>query len=225
MKSTGLVFEMRRYVGGDAPPLTVLEDASRYGSDGAFQASGHPLWVKNPAGLWELDFNPNTPDYIVIPASATQLDFTSGDFSIIWRVKIDSLADHRNLFEKGQYPIDGYMTRINTNGSWYFWTCQADANQATLTATGAFVTDTCYTVGMSRVGATITLFRNGVDITSGYGIHINPDSAIAKTARVGIRYDFVTNPLDGKLSYLGIWSRALPAEEHAARHYELSRWG
>ncbi|MBA7662294.1 hypothetical protein ES703_70322 [subsurface metagenome] len=45
MKTTGLVFSMRSYTGEVSPPATVLEDESRYGSNGDFKSSGHPTCI------------------------------------------------------------------------------------------------------------------------------------------------------------------------------------
>lgn len=224
MKSKGLVYEMRRYTGGATPPLTVLEDASRYGSDGDFQASGHPAWVKRPSGLWELDFDSGTPDYVEIPASFTQLDFTSGDFSIIARVKVDAFTDSAYIFMRGLASVDGYSFYLSVNGNIFCRTYQSGATQTSYSDSNVVTTGSWFTVGMSRSGASVIPYANGVDVPSTVGEHIDPETC-SRTAKIGIYDNLTLFPFGGQISYLAIWSRALPEEEHAARHYELSRWG
>lgn len=62
-KSTGYVFKARRYRGSAEPPATVLEDESRFGSNGAFKGDGEPDWVRNDAGFWVMDFDGDN-DYV-----------------------------------------------------------------------------------------------------------------------------------------------------------------
>ena len=58
LKSTGLVFAEKPSIGIE-PPATVLEDRSRYGTDGTFLGAGEPDWVQLPSGLWVLSFDGN----------------------------------------------------------------------------------------------------------------------------------------------------------------------
>jgi len=94
MKTKGLCFETALSMRTEPADL-VLADTSRYGSDGAFKAAGHPDWVRLPSGLWALDFDSVVKDYIQIPADQTQLNFTSEDFSLVARIKIDDLTGNR----------------------------------------------------------------------------------------------------------------------------------
>ncbi len=91
MKSTGLVFKSRSYIGSVEPPATVLEDESRYGNNGTFRASGEPNWVKNEAGFWVLDHD-GSDDYVDIGAKITaglpQITI------IVWANPTDRSADY-----------------------------------------------------------------------------------------------------------------------------------
>jgi len=120
LKTKGLALEPRTYRTLVAPPAATLEDASRFRNDGAITGA---TWVRLPSGFWVLDFDPTAPpDYVLIPAAHTQLDFTSEDFSIIARVRIDSLASHRVIFNRGLQATDGYRFIVISNGQFDLWT-------------------------------------------------------------------------------------------------------
>ena len=55
MKSTGLVFKSRDYIGSAEPPATVLEDEIR-GHNGSM-TTGKPDLVQLPSGLWVYSYN------------------------------------------------------------------------------------------------------------------------------------------------------------------------
>ena len=220
MKSTGLVYEMRRYTGEAIPPLTVLEDASRYGSDGNFQASGHPAWVRQPSGLWELDFDSGTPDYIEIPASFTQLDFTSENFSVIVRVKFDDLDTDMVLLNRGGLNADGYRFFVVSDGKINIRTFQSGAGQVTASAAGVVTTATWFTLGCTRNGVDCKVYKDGVDVNDVAGTHTDPLTS-ARTAKIGVHDNLATLPIDGKIAYLAIWNYALSVEQHAAYHQDL----
>ncbi len=223
MKSTGLVYSMRSYTGEVSPPATVLEDESRYGSDGDFKASGHPAWVRLPSGLWALDFDSSAPDYIVIPADQTQLDFTSEDFSGIARFYIDDLTPHRYIFNRGQTDDDGWYWRVQSDGGMRFFTCQTAAQQLSNSAVGSVVIGAWYTLGFSRAGASVRVYINGVDVTSAAGVHIDPLTC-ARSAKIGISDALAFGPHDGKIPFLQIYNYALSATQHAAMHDSLKHW-
>lgn len=222
-KVTGLVYSMRSYIGEVSPPATVLEDESRYGSDGDFKAAGHPAWVRLPSGLWTLDFDPTAPDYIQIPADQTQLNFTSEDFSLVARVKVGSLTDARGLFYRGLTTVDGWYIYIHSDGRVLVRTNQAAASQVSRSSDGSIVAGVWYTVGLSRAGTSVRIYINGVDDTDIAGTHIDPLTC-ARTAKIGIHDDLTTYPFDGKIPFLQIYNYALSAAQHAAIHQAERHW-
>jgi len=197
---------------------TSLLDKSRYRSHGAITGA---VWAAGLHGYC-LDFNPALPSHVVIPAAHTQLNFTSRDFSMIVRVKFDSLATHRTILERGAINTDGYLFWVNDAGSMEAYTSQALASQWSNSAAGSIVIDTWYTLGLSRHGASMRLHRNGLDITNIEGVHINP-ATCARSAKIGIRDDLVGNPADGQMEFLRIFGGiALPASSHLAWHNALA---
>jgi len=223
VKSTGIVFDSGLRVGPE-PPATVLYDKSRYRSNGDFRSDGHPDWVKSPNGLWAMDFDPDTPDYVEIPASYTQLDFTSEDFSVVLRVRLDTLTSTQYLFVRGLLNADGWYCQIHINGFLRVYTNQLAAQQASFTADGSILAATGYTLGFSRNGASIRAYINGVDSTSVAGVHINPVTC-GRSAKIGIYDNLATLPFDGKITFLRICNYALSAGQHNKMHNALKDWG
>lgn len=196
---------------------TTLFDKSRYRSHGTISGAS---WATGAHG-YALDFNSATPDYIEILADQTQLNFTAGDFSIIARIyPTNIVATYRRIFNRGVINTDGYGLWIeNSTKKPWFTTYQAGANQSSRGET--LDVDTWYTIGVSRSGASVIFYQDGVEATTSSGTHINP-ATCARTAKVGIYDDKVSHPFDGKIEFLRIFGGiALSASEHLAYHNAL----
>lgn len=179
-----------------------------------------PLWVRQPGGIWALDFD-GQDDYVEIPAAYTQLNFTTQDFSIIARIYIDNLTEYCAIFWRGRSSFDGYGFYVHHLGYLYGATSQIDANQYSYSKIGSITAGTRFTVGMSRDGSSIKVFRNGIDITQTHGVHINPTTCV-RTAKIGIWDNLSSWPFDGKIEFLRVFRGiALPASTHLAWHKTL----
>jgi len=163
-------------------------------------------------------------DWLTIPATSTQLDFTSSDFTIIMRLKLDLVGPARkDLFSAGMYTSFGYEFVIEADGMFRLRTNQSGAAQHTNSAAGAVTTDTWYTLGVSRAtGATAThVYRNGVDATATTQSMLNPVSATI-VRKVGGYYDSAVYEIDGIVSDVLAYNRSLSAGEHMDIHNCLS---
>ena len=201
-------------------PLWALKDSAFKSVDAykttATVSGATCIWLPNGR-----NFTTATPDYIeILAAASTRLDFTSGDFSLVARVKIDVYEQHHNVFVRGLFDADGYEFRISVNGQLYFRTNQAAANQVSSSAAGDIVAATWYTIGVSRSGTSVKLYRNGVDRTTTSGTHINPLTS-PKNLRIGAN-DTGALPLDGIIQDVFAYNRALSAGEHLDIHKRLS---
>ena len=197
---------------------TYLRDKSRYWSHGAITGAA---WATGAHGKC-LEFNPATPSYIEIDAGYDQLDFTSEKFSIVSRVYLDDLSDRRIIICRGIYNTDGWNYFFHNIKSLVLRTYQSGAYQQTTTAAASISTGVWYTAGMSRDGASVKLYLNGVDSNSVVGTHVNPATS-SRSAKIGI-YDNKSNyPFDGKMEFLRIFGGvALSASEHLAWHNALA---
>jgi len=196
----------------------LLFDKSRYRSHGTITTA---TWAAGAHGR-ALDFNSATPDYVEIPIAQTQLDFTSQDFSIIARINVDNLAAIGTIFIRGQRNVDGYRLFTGPVGQLFFNTHQLAAQQESTSSANSLVVDTWYTIGMSRVGAGVKLYINGIEDTAVPGVHIAPVSN-ARHAVIGTRDNLFTNPYDGTIEFLRIFGGIeLSASEHLAYHNALA---
>lgn len=194
-----------------------LFDKSRYRSHGAITTA---TWAAGVHGYC-LDFVAANPDFVEIPAAHTQLDFTTQDFSFIVRLKADDLTANVAIYYKGTHQVDGIFWLILSTGALDLYTNQLLARQRSFSSGGDIVVGNWYTVGISRDGASVKLFKNGVDVTFSAGAHINPTTC-ARSAKIGIRDNRINDPFDGKIEFLRIFGGiALTASEHLAYHNAL----
>ena len=219
MKNTGIVFESEMSMDVE-PSADTLYDKSRFESNGVITTA---TWVRSPSGLWVLDFNSATPDYVTIPAAANQLNFTTQDFSIVMMLFTNSLVGGKLPFARGWLSIDGYYIYIHDNGAVYFYTSQAAAYQESFTAPGAVVISTWYTLGISRIGTSVRIYVDGTDATSVIGTHTDPLTS-ARNAMIGIHNNLTSNPFDGKIGFCRIYNYALSAGKHLNMHNMLEQW-
>jgi len=114
-----------------------------------------------------------TSDLIV---SSTSHNFTSESFSIAMWLNPSNIANGPVLLSNGAYQTGGYYMHLNANGSITFRTNQAAATQDTSTAAGTFTTGTWQHLAIVRNGSSVRIYKNGLDVTSSAGTHINPTS-------------------------------------------------
>jgi len=219
MKTRGVVFESEMPM--VEPGAATLYDMSRYRSHGAITGA---VWVRLPSGLWVLDYDSGIPSYVTIPAAACpQLNFTAGDFSIVARIYIDSLAITRRIFIRGLRNTDGYEFYVHSAGHLTIITNQAAAFQYSETAAGVITAGTWHTVGLSRTGASIRPFHNGVDVSGTAGVHIDPTTS-ARSAKIGIGDNLAEYPMDGRIPLVRFFNYALSPGQHLQMHEALKRW-
>jgi len=168
------------------------------------------------------DFVAANKDYIEIPASSTQLNFTSEDFSFVFRVNLDAPLTDQALFCRGLLSTDGYELLLRLAGFIDFRTSQGGAFQFSSTAAGTLVAGSWVTLGLSRGGTSVRLYINGVDSTSTAGSHTDP-ATCTRSFKVGIRDNLTSNAFDGKIGDILVYSRALTAGDHLCFHQVL-KW-
>ena len=150
-----------------------------------------------------LDFDGET--YVVVPSDPS-ITFTAGDFSILFRAKL-TYGEFNTIICKGSWNVDGwYLEQSATNGL-RFYTCQAAASQATLTASNAFSNDAWFHCAIVRGGATVYIYVNGVDVTDTQPAVTNPVTNV-RSLYIG-RYESAGNETDGIIDEVKIYSRAL----------------
>ena len=197
---------------------TTLFDKSRYRSHGTISGAN---WATGAHG-YALDFIGATPSYVEIPATHTQLNFTSEDFSIIIRARFDSVAAEQYLFSRGEVNTDGWGIDYFAWAGVALRTFQSGASQHSYSPGGELLAATWYTLGFSRDGAAVKVYINGIDKTEFGGTHINPVTC-SRSVKIGIYDNKSSAPFDGKIEFLRIIGGvALSASEHLAFHNALA---
>jgi len=196
---------------------TKLPDLSRYRAHGTISGAD---WATGAHGKC-LNFNKAVPDYVEIPASYTQLNFTTQDFSLVSRVYIDDLSANGRLFIRGDASVDGWDIYLHTSLLVVVETHQLGVGQVSYTNVGTIGTGQWYTIGFSRDGASVKIYIDGVYDSLFADTHLNPASC-SRSAKIGVDDNKISNPFDGKIEFLRIFGRALPASEHLAYHNALA---
>lgn len=194
-----------------------LFDKSRYRAHGSIEGAD---WATGAHG-YALDFDSSVPDYVEIPAAYDHLDFTSEPFSCVARVYVDSLASSRLVVQRATWLTAGWAFYIADTGTLNLLTMKSTGWKQSNSGVGDISTGAWFTVGFSRSGTSVTLYKNGVDVTSTADTHADPDS-VSTTTLIGIRDNLTGLPFDGKIEFLAIFGVSLATSEHLAWHNALA---
>jgi len=141
------------------------------------------------------------------------LNYTSGPFSFGYWVNFDSFTTNAS----GQGPIVFYKGPFNTRGyyvqhgstTFSFVTNQSGAVQTT-SGTGVNTVGVWYYVVITRNGASVRTYVNGVDTTSSAGSHVDPASS-SENFRLAVYSNSIW--MNGKISNFTNYNRTLTATE------------
>lgn len=200
----------------DDVELTVpaITDRSRYGH------VIYPEGVTTRMREWDSD---GIDDFLA--ADISQLNFTSGDFSGIVRVKLDTLPGagaSRSLIGRGLSSTDGWSLIFGgATNDINFYTNQSGASQISIAA-GLLNTSRYFTIGWSRSGSSVRLYLNGNDRTSTAASHTDPTGNASRYVRIGAN-NGLTTFLDGQTVEFLVFSRLLTPQEHLFHHERLMR--
>lgn len=182
---------------------------------------GTPTWQNLDNGLPYLDFVPGNPDYIrALQAATTDLDFTSGDFSLAAWLIPDALGN-RDIFCRESASVDGWSFWLGGTGEMYFSTNQAAAVQNTIGTAGDVAIGTPVLVSVARSGASARIYTNGLDTTATPAVHINPLTA-NRNLYIGVNNLAGAGWYDGDMWRPRIWGRQLSAAE-MLQMFEMER--
>lgn len=164
-----------------------------------------------------------TPDYIEVTPTPTQLNFTTSDYSVIMRFTTGALTgSFQALYRRGLDTTDGYTMFFANNGIVYVRTSQTPgADQDSTAAMGTIIGSTSYTLGFSRAGASIVIYRNGIDVTAVSGTHVNPTTS-SRTVKIGILDDKVNLPFNGVIHDIWVGGVNLTIAQHLHAHNVFS---
>lgn len=173
-----------------------------------------PPWAAWPlSNLAILSFIPGHPDFMELSAAnSADMNYQDSAFSLLAWVFEDSLAITRFVIERGLPVTDGWHFGITDTGQIYLITSQLGADQVSASAAASIVISTWYLIGATRLGNSVRIFKNGIDITAAAGNHINP-AACGRKLHMGIDDTEGAAPWDGYIWRPRVFSRQLSAGE------------
>jgi len=177
---------------------------------------GAAAWAQWPlSNISIISFDAANPDRLALSAAnSLSMDYMVGAFSGVAWVFLDVIAaTARSIFFKGGQGVGcGWDFLVTATGELLFSTVQVGDSQHTYSPAGTIVISTWALVGWSRLGAAAKVYKNGVNVTSLPGAHVNPDTAAARDLHIGVT-DGHALPFDGYMWRPRIWSRQLSGIE------------
>lgn len=216
MKTRGLVFEEERsLIEPDG-----LYDISRYAP--AITGVGVPTWTKQASGLWLRTYDGSTQYHYAANAATKQLDFTTGDYSILcWLNWIDTT---NSLIIVGRYELDvgGWEIYLYQVGYDSYLT-QRHHHAGTIVEehprTASYSLGWTYETPMMmcitrKNGGNGVHYRNGVsvEVTSSAGGLLDAESCSYDMV-FGVRYSKNADYYEGQTGLLKIFNYALSATQ------------
>ena len=186
--------------------LQDMTDSTSYSNDGTNNGATYNQSGRIDGAYY---FNNTEIDYISCGNDAS-LDFTTSPFTIEVLVSINDWNRDRVLVSKGWGSINGFNFFIQVNNRIYLITGQAAGYQATYSVVLAQNDDWIHVV-VVRNGATATIYRNGIDITTSHASHIDPVTT-ANALKLGVRSADNANRFNGTLDEVRISSTARSAD-------------
>jgi len=179
---------------------------------------GPPAWVSHATGMGVLDFDGAT-DYIDCPAaSCVDLNFTSGDYSIVGWVNYNVTTMSQIVIGRYGVDLDGWELYLYDPGN----TLNLRHSHNSLAPdvrdgcySEGWATGTWYLFGISRDSLYPRMHRNGlaVDVTYETGGLKDPDTC-NRDLVIGTRFTKDANWYEGYMQGLRVWNRSLSASEH-----------
>jgi len=140
----------------------------------------------------------------------SSLDFTTENFTISEWVKLSVMASATEI-RRGTVVVDGYYTRIDSNGLVRMMTNQSGQKQTTNTASGEITANKWYHIVYIRNGAKGYIYINGSDKTVTQPTLINPTSS-TRNLEIG-RYSAADSPFPGLIDDVRIYNQALSSAQ------------
>ena len=200
---------------------SLIHDQSKSGSIGTFLGAWGPIWpAAIPQPFYGIYMFRIWTQYINCPAAdTTNLNFTSGDYSLSFWIKW--AVDEYTQMVMGKYVLDnsGWEAYLDNAGGLDYMSVRHN-HGGTPARTSSYSTGWAQNIlhlfGYSRTGATAQHYRNGIAIptTISAGGLIDPASSAADDLRVGCRFTEGSNWYNGYLGRPRAWARALNADEH-----------
>ena len=175
-----------------------------------------PTWAALDSGKMTINLN-GTNEYLqCLSASCTDLDFTSGDFSIggwlNWTVDEFSQI----VIARYELSVSGWELYLYNSGATNLLTLRLHHAAGATTRTGAYsdgwTPGTLWHFGVTRSGTSALFYRNGEPVTTVSDVLIDPETCNQNLV-IGCRYTVDSNFYSGPFPRLIVADEALTAED------------
>ena len=185
-------------------------DRSRYRNHGTITGA---VWKQLASGAWVLSMD-GTDDYAELDdgSVASQLNFTSGDFTLLFCGSAPNLSGIQVIYQRGAYNTDGFYWMITSGGEMDVYTNQSGASQRNLSSSG-YVDDKVRLYTVVRKGTAITFYRDAQEVPKSVTTAITDPASCARTAKLGIHDDKSQRGWNGLYIFFKAFSMALSQPE------------
>lgn len=177
-----------------------------------------PTWAALASSKMSLVLNGTTQYLQCVAAVCTDLDFTSGDYSIGgWINWGNSAHDSQIVIGRYEVSVSGWEVYLTEAGALRYLSLRhhhaAGATQRTGAYSLGWTYDTLWHFGISRSGTSAQFYRNGEPITTVSDILIDPETS-PEDLVIGVRGESKdSNYFNGPYARLFVTGEALTAED------------
>ncbi len=172
-----------------------LVDSTSNDLDFVKGAAGEPTEEEDATGYrQDLDGG----DYFILDDNT--LDIRQ-DFTFDFLFELDAFAAHKALYNRGATQEGIYIYIDGTGpdkGELLVLTYKATAGILTDSTDGLIAESTKTAISVVRSGATITIYKNGADVTENQGTHVNPGASAGVVAYMAA-FNTTTYRIDGRM--------------------------
>ena len=180
---------------------------------------GAPSWAALDSGKMALTLGGfGSGDYgQCLNANSADLGFTSEDFSIGgWFKWEDTAEDSQILIARYEVSVGGWEVYLTEVGALRYMTLRLHHAGGATVRTAAFSLGWAYSTlahfGISKIGNTAYMYRNGEPVATTSDVLIDPETTTQDLV-IGIRYTKDANYLSGRLPRLIVSGEGLTAED------------
>ncbi len=193
-----------------------------------------PTWTVLPSGLMTLNFDGMTEYMECAGAVCADLNFMAGDYSVGgWFNWADSVHDSQNLIGRYEVSVSGWEVYLTEAAALRYLSLRhhhagtldpITGNPRTSAYSLGWAYGTNWHFGISRIGNTAYMYRNGQPVTTVSEALIDPETS-ARDLVIGVRgvtknANFFSN-MRGRVIVSG---KALTAEDWANMYQHQARW-
>jgi len=187
-----------------------------------------PTWTALDTGLMTLNFDGTTEYMECAAADCLDLDFTTEDYSIGgWFSWSNSIHDSQILIARYEVSDSGWEVYLTEAGALRYLTLRHHHAAGASLRTGAYslgwAYDTNWHFGISRIGNTAYMYRNGEPVTTVSDVLIDPETC-AEDLVIGVRYTKDANYFCNMRGRIIVSGKALTAEEWRSMYKHQARW-